>query len=230
MAKKKNGTETWILALKKCIMEKTHLKFCYIYNNTKHYTKYAYSVYKWIHFGNMSYMYGKFDHFSISVEMSTTQNSLKQNSPWNLTSPLRFDWFHIAFRPRPLHSRSMYPFTGVTVFYLRLSRFEFAITSVTSLPPTGQSSRSIRVGNACQRARDQRERAVVTRRSARVFRFGLPFLFIIMADATLVCFLIKHHIYNDWTVNLYAFLCKLCMSSVAIFFRENPKVLLLLLE
>ena len=27
-----NGTETWILA-KKCIMEKMHLKFCYVYTN-----------------------------------------------------------------------------------------------------------------------------------------------------------------------------------------------------
>ena len=51
-----NGTETLILA-KKCIMGKTHLKFW-------HHTKDAFSVYKLIHFGNMSYMYGKIDHLS----------------------------------------------------------------------------------------------------------------------------------------------------------------------
>ena len=33
-----NGTETWILA-KKCIMEKTHLKFCYIYINNESITQ-----------------------------------------------------------------------------------------------------------------------------------------------------------------------------------------------
>ena len=30
-------------------------------------------------------------------------------------------------------------------------------------------------------------------------------------------FLIEHHIYIEWTVNLYVCLCKLCMLSVAIF-------------
>ena len=49
---------------------------------------------------------------------------------------------------------------------VQLSRFEIAIASVISLPAAGQSSRSIGVGNACQRARDKRERAVVTCRSA----------------------------------------------------------------
>ena len=33
------------------------------YKQCKHHTKDAFSVYKWIHFGNMSYMYGKLDHF-----------------------------------------------------------------------------------------------------------------------------------------------------------------------
>ena len=42
-------------------------------------------------------------------------------------------------------------------------------------------------------------------------------------------FLIKHPIYNDWTVNWYACLCKLCMTSVAILSRENLKVLMFLL-
>ena len=40
-------------------------------------------------------------------------------------------------------------------------------------------------------------------------------------------FLIRHPIYNDWTVNWYGCLCKLCMSSVEIF-REHSKVLLFL--
>ena len=39
-----NGTETRLLA-QKCIMEKTHLKFCYIYiNNASITPKYAFSV------------------------------------------------------------------------------------------------------------------------------------------------------------------------------------------
>ena len=51
-----NGTETRLLA-KKCIMEKTHLKFAIsiiIYKQCKHHTIDAFSEYKWIHFINMS--------------------------------------------------------------------------------------------------------------------------------------------------------------------------------
>ena len=50
-----------------------------------------------------------------------------------------------------------------------------------------------------------------------------------MADAILELYLIKHPIYNDWAVNWYTCLCKLCMSSVAIFSIENSKALLFLL-
>ena len=34
------------------------------YQQCKHHTRDAFSVYKWIHFGIMAYMYGKFDHLS----------------------------------------------------------------------------------------------------------------------------------------------------------------------
>ena len=50
----------------------------YLYKQCKHHTKYAFSVYKLIYFGNMSYTYGKFDRY---MEMSTTKNSLKQIPP-----------------------------------------------------------------------------------------------------------------------------------------------------
>ena len=36
----------------------------YLYKQCKHHTKDAFSVYKLIHFGNMSHMYGKIDHLS----------------------------------------------------------------------------------------------------------------------------------------------------------------------
>ena len=37
----------------------------YLYKQCKHHTKHVFYVYKWIHFGNMSYnMYVKFDKFS----------------------------------------------------------------------------------------------------------------------------------------------------------------------
>ncbi len=36
----------------------------YLYKQCKHHAKDAFSVYKLIHFGNMSYMYGKIDHLS----------------------------------------------------------------------------------------------------------------------------------------------------------------------
>ena len=45
-----------------------------------------------------------------------------------------------------------------------------------------------------------------------------------MADAILACFfLIEHPIYIEWTVNLYACLCKLCMLPVAIFLEKIRK-------
>ena len=36
----------------------------YLYKQCKHHTKDAFTVYKLIHFGNMSYMYGKIDNLS----------------------------------------------------------------------------------------------------------------------------------------------------------------------
>ena len=41
-----NGTKTWILA-KKCIMEKTHLKFCYINTITEE-MRFLYNIYVFI--------------------------------------------------------------------------------------------------------------------------------------------------------------------------------------
>ena len=54
-----------------------------------------------------------------------------------------------------------------------------------------------------------------------LYSFMYFFLFIIMADAILV--FLKLNILFTMT-GRYACLCKLCMSSVAIFFRENSKV------
>ena len=52
-------------SFKKCIMEKTHLTFCYVYANNASITQeMRFLYYKWIHFGIMSYMYEKFDHLS----------------------------------------------------------------------------------------------------------------------------------------------------------------------
>ena len=57
-----NGTETWILAKKMHNGENAFEVLLCLYKQCKHDTRDAFSVYKWIHFGIMSYMYGKFDH------------------------------------------------------------------------------------------------------------------------------------------------------------------------
>ena len=58
-----NGTETWMLA-KKCIIEKAHLKFCYIYiNNASITQKMRFLYINWFIL-ETSYMYGKIDHLS----------------------------------------------------------------------------------------------------------------------------------------------------------------------
>ncbi len=60
-----NGTETWILAKKKKHNGENAFEILlYLYKQCKHNTKDVLFVYKWIHFGTMSYMYGKFDHLS----------------------------------------------------------------------------------------------------------------------------------------------------------------------
>ena len=65
-------------------MEKTQFEvlLC-LYKQCNHHTRDAFSAYKWIHFGIMSYVW-KVRSF-VYIEMSTTQNSLKKNSP------LKFD-------------------------------------------------------------------------------------------------------------------------------------------
>ena len=64
-------------------MEKTHLKFCYIYiNNASITPKYAFSVNKWIHFGIMSYMYAnnsKFIKKNIPLNFDQHPPPLKHN-------------------------------------------------------------------------------------------------------------------------------------------------------
>ena len=57
-----NGTETWILA-KKNGENEFQVLVC-LYKQCKHHTRDAFSVYKWIYFGIMSYMYGNFYHLS----------------------------------------------------------------------------------------------------------------------------------------------------------------------
>ena len=59
-----NGTETRILAKMMHNGENAFEVLLYLYKQCNHHTKYAFSVYKLIHFGNMSYMYGKIDHLS----------------------------------------------------------------------------------------------------------------------------------------------------------------------
>ena len=59
-----NGTETCILAKKMHNGENAFEVLLYLYKQCKHHTKDAFSVYKLIHFGNMSYTYGKIDHLS----------------------------------------------------------------------------------------------------------------------------------------------------------------------
>ena len=54
----------------------------YLYKQCKHHTKYVFSVYKLIHFGNVIYVWKYWS--SIYIEMSITQNSLKK-------IPLKFD-------------------------------------------------------------------------------------------------------------------------------------------
>ena len=63
-----------------------NLKFCYIYTNNASITKKMRFLYINGFILETSYMYGKFDHLSMYIEMSTTQNSLKKCDPWNSTS------------------------------------------------------------------------------------------------------------------------------------------------
>ena len=60
----KNGTDTRLLAKKMHNGENAFEVLAFLYKQCKHHTQNAFSVYKWIYFGNMSYMYGQFDHFS----------------------------------------------------------------------------------------------------------------------------------------------------------------------
>ena len=50
-----------------------------LYKQCKHHIKYAYSVYNWIHFENMLYMYGMFDH--LSTWKCQQQKCIKLNPP-----------------------------------------------------------------------------------------------------------------------------------------------------
>ena len=71
-----NGTEIWILA-KKCIMEKTHLKFCYVYSNNASITQEM----RFLHINGFILESCHMESSFVYIEMSKTQNSLKKIPP-----------------------------------------------------------------------------------------------------------------------------------------------------